>query len=309
MSRVIIGRIGVCAAILALTFGVGMSQRVCAQEAPVALPKFSKPRAQTAFNKGVEFYQKEEYRKAQKYFKTAKKSSATKTDQKLVDGWIRSAQGGYHLTLLQRKLKQKLHKEVFFEATDVLPKYRDTPIGQKFNEFTDLAAANAVIVLEDFESPGAGFSKKYGKSYVKSSPKNPRAAFHGRACVEWAQNDTKTASQMQFKRAVPKDWTKMEGVLFWIYAISPMPIEIMARTPSKKKKSGILDYHLQRYRPKNLNRWERVFLPMAKFKKYGVADLTNVNALFFRTGSKGPFKVRVDYVCLVRKPTPVRRRR
>ena len=307
MSRVTIGIFGACATIVALTFGVGTPQRVCAQEAPAALPKFRKPKAEAAFNKGVELYQKGDYRKAQRYFKTAKKSTATKTDQKLVDGWIRSAQGGHHLTLLQRKLKQKLHKEAFFEATEYLPRYRDTAIGQKFNEFTDLAATNAVIVLEDFERGGGGFSKKYGKTYVKASPKDPLAAFHGRACIEWAQNEKRTASQMQFKRNVPRNWTQIDGVVLWVYAIAPMPVDVMIRTPSKKVK-GIRDYHLHKFRPKYVNRWEKVFLPMPKFKKYGAGDLTHVDAMFFRSGSKGRFKVRIDYVCLVRKATPVRRK-
>ena len=307
MSRVNIGFIGSCVAVLALTIVAGMPQRVCAQDAPAALPKFRKSKAEATFNKGVELYQKGDFRKAQRYFKTAKKSGVTKKDKRLVDGWIRSSQGGLHLTILQKKFERKLYKEAFFEATDVLPKYRNTAIGPKFNEFANLAATNAVVVVEDFERPGAGFSKKYGKSYVKAGPRNPGAAFHGTSCIEWAQNKTKTASQMQFKRNLPKDWTKIDGLVFWVYAIAPMPIEIMARTPSKKKK-GILDYHLSRYKPGVLNRWVKVFLPVAKFKKYGQGDLGNIDTLFFRTGTKGPFKIRVDYVCLVRKPQKTRKK-
>ena len=76
-------------------------------------------------------------------------------------------------------------------------------------------------------------------------------------------------------------------------------IEIIARCKGKDKKQ--LNAYMTKYAARNSKDWVRVYLPIDKFKKYGQANLSQVESVVLQIQKGKYYKVYVDYICLVRK--------
>ncbi len=283
---------------------------VLAQDAPAGdadakRPAFSSDRAAEAFDRGLALFKEGKYRDAEAQFKRAVKSAKTKEDTVLVTRWQLASEGGRYLEIIERRAAQ-VPMEALFQAYDLADKYGDTPIRDKYDSFIATLGANTVHMVEEFDHYSPKYSKKYGKHFLKKDPADPSTAYRGGGCIEWKQNEEKNASQLRIASAsVPKNFNEYEGVVFWLYAIKPLEMEVIARTPGKDKKKQVNSF-MHKFKPKAARRWQRIFVPWNKFSQYGQGDLSNVDALIFQIRAKRDFHLRVDHVGLVKKSQPGR---
>ena len=275
-----------------------MSSYSIAAEGEIKKPEFRKEKSRELFEKGLKDFNEEKYKKSLASFKKAKKGAADSESKKIVNQWMQASEGGMRLLILAKQAKLKMFRDSYFSAINLSRKYANTPIEEKFNKFIEEVSSSAIHVLETFDSKGK-YSAKYGKKRIKADESDPSRVFKGKGCIEWEQTKDKKAIQLLIKKDVPKNWTRFEGVIFWIYNFKGISMELIARTPGKEKKQQ--NAHMAKYTPRSTGRWEKVFVPFSQFHKYGKASFSNIDAFQFQVRGLSHFKIRLDHVCLVRK--------
>ncbi len=278
----------------------GASQEEAEDATAKWTPEFENDSYSKTFTKARELYDKRSFKKAGSSFKKTRRGAASDEDVKKIDAWMLACKGGLVLHTIARRVKLGRQRDAFFALLDEQRKYHNTPIAESFKNAVSSLASKVVKVIDDFERKDSRLKESFGMNYVRQ----PNFSYQGESCLQWAQ--TKDRESVPLRRANGEaNWKSYDGVVFWMRADAAAPMEIIARCKGKDKKQ--LNAYMTKYAARNSRDWVRVYLPMKQFKKYGQANLAQVENVILQIQKGKYFKVYVDYICLVRKDPGERR--
>ena len=261
------------------------------------LPKFKTPVAEEKFTAGHQLFEEGKYSEALKILKPLTGAAAGADDKTALQAWISGCEGGMHLEGYERTAQSGKLRQTFFLALDTVERYRNSPIGPRFETFVEELRPKVLEVLDSFDRPSARFSKKFGKSFVKDKA----IVYRGANCLLWTSLKDGKTSQLKFSDNIPQKWTGYHSLLFWVRAERPAEIKVLVSSPTAAGKDRDPSVLERDYSPSVKSGWSRVELDLAQFKKHGNATLATVDALIFQIDSQSTYKIYFDEICLVRK--------
>jgi hypothetical protein len=256
-------------------------------------PEFRTDNSKEAFKKAVELFNSKEYGKAQGVFNKLRTKVARRADREKLEMWMRACTGGGVILKCERIASSGGTRAAFFQALDGRNQYVATPAKRQFDDLIASLSPKVVYPLEDFEYPSGRYTEKYGKHYVRDD------AYHGDGCLRWAQTRDKRGFQLK-AGSVPKDWSKYNGVVFWLKAKNPAELQVIVLSPgtSEHEKKEQQNSFMAKVTPKRSAKWNRFYMRLGDFKKFGQPDFQNVSGLLLQTPRGKNFEFVIDYICL-----------
>lgn len=283
-----------------------------AESEPVKIPEFTKDTGKEEFSKAKSLFDEGKWKDAESAFKKLKADAKAKEDKDIVDSWALASGGGLVLERVKAKVKQRQFTVAQREAESYLKKYRGTPIEPAYHQVLQEIEKELYVVIESFDVPSSAFSEKYGKTYVNDAD----VLLDGTRCLRWA--NTKERDNVTLRlRNVPRDWSRMEAVEFWVRITAPpsdAELVVGCGEPATTKKKGVAKttkkkktdddtgsaFQAQIRLPSG-RQWQRIQVPLDAFQAQGDANFATVNFFQIQVGGGKQFDFLIDKVALVKK--------
>ncbi len=275
-------------------------------------PEFKKDSAKADFEKGKSLFEEGNYKEAEALFKKARAETKAKEDKDAVESWVQAA-GGLQLVEKVRQLaRQNQVQQAYQQSEAYLRKYRGTPAESSFRKLLDELEAQFLVVIENFDTPSAEFTEKYGKTFVT----DPKLQLDGTTCLRWTNTQDRKPAVLKV-RGVPQDWSKFDAVELWVNIISAPGTPEAAlvcgdsnaakkkkKSPAKKKApaEAPTDILLATVRlPGGTGQWQKVRIPISDFRAQENATLTSVMYFQIQVAGGRAFNFLIDKIAIVKK--------
>jgi len=259
-------------------------------------PEFKSEQGKEYFDQALQLYRAKDYKKARTGMRKLKNYVSGTKNRVLLDQWVRACEGGVYIEAYKKMAERGAVRKTLSQVMNTSIRYRDTPINKEFEKLTDELLSKAAVVLEDFDAYSNRYSKKFGKEFVK----DPKIVFKGKYSLLWKSIKGKAAQLRLPEDKAPKNWNQFHSVMFWIYPIKPVEMELVALSATQKKgqeSSGMV----YKYKPSSSRGWVRVEVELSKFKKHGAGSFSSVGLFLFQIEAKTSYQFCLDQIMLIRK--------
>jgi hypothetical protein len=271
-------------------------------EGAAKAPEFKTDAAKAAFDEGKSLFAAGDYKKAAQAFAQARKGAKAKEDRDLVDLWVASTKSAPAVDKLKLLAEHKKLLDAYDQGALLAEKHKGTPAGGVFQAFLAGIEPRVFSLLEGFDIQSSKYSEKYGKIFVD----DPAIVLHGRSCLEWKSTEDRDVAQLKVE-GVPKSWAPFAALELWINvkAAPPEPKAFIICGDKKEEAADALDLSHDAFSAPIVlagppGRWQRVRLPLEKFKKHGNASFASVRDFRLQIPGGREFDIYVDRISLLR---------
>ncbi|MFN0059272.1 MAG: hypothetical protein ACKVX7_12525 [Planctomycetota bacterium] len=171
-------------------------------------PEFADDESRAAFARGVELFDKGDWKAADGEFTKCQKGATSKVSKAELKLWTRAVKGGPDLAKIEKAIDKKDWKGAWGQLTTANAKYADTPLKSKLDELTKVVEPELFLVLASFEEPPPE-PEKLARNRPATASFNDDVKFvkSGKRSMRWSEGSGFANLQIaRLEGGIPKEY-------------------------------------------------------------------------------------------------------
>lgn len=166
-------------------------------------PSFETDEAKQQFEKGLELFEKRQWREATRSFATARKGTADKDSRSMVSSWEKACKGGKALDRAVEDLARKKYRKAWIAALSLHGKYGATPLVSPIEKLKEEVYPHLFLDLACFEEEPVEVEAAARKALPADRSrltKDPDRITEGKGALEWRSGGGQGFAGLSFGR-------------------------------------------------------------------------------------------------------------